>query len=177
MKKVIAAIHNDYDFNAALMSGVGIIFDLAPNIMTLGDRVRAAHMNDKELFIHIDLAEGIGKDKSGMLYVKNLGADGIISTRTSMIKAAGEVGLKTVQRFFALDSQSVDTIKAQKTLKADMIEIMPGIVGKVIKDLKKKIDLPIIAGGLLETEEEAKKAYECGAVAISTGKKELWELV
>lgn len=176
MKKIIAAVHTNEDFAAAILSGVDMIFDLSPSIMTIGERASAAHEKGKELFIHIDLAAGIGKDKAGMLFAKNLGADGIISTRTQMIKIAKETGLKTVQRFFAVDSQSVDTIKAFGLANVDMIEIMPGIVGKVIKRLKEKVSMPIIAGGLIETEAELKKAYENGAVAISTGKRELWGL-
>lgn len=176
MKKIIAAVHTDKDFKDALESSVDMIFDLSPNIMKLDERISAAHLSNKELFIHIDLAEGIGRDKSGMLFVKNLGVDGIISTRTVMIKAAREIGLKTVQRFFAVDSQSVDTIKSINSLRADMIEIMPGIVSKVIKNLKEQINMPIIAGGLIESESEAQEAYKNGAIAISTGKRELWGL-
>lgn len=176
MKKIIAAVHTDEDFNLAIQSKTDMIFDLSPNILTLKNRVKTAHANGKLLFIHIDLAEGIGKDRFGMLYAKELGVDGIISTRSGMIKTAKEVGLKSVQRFFAVDSQSVDTIKSLNALKADMIEIMPGIVSKVIKNLQKEVSLPIIAGGLIETPEEMQEAYRNGAVAISTGKPMLWRL-
>ena len=55
-----------------------------------------------------------------------------------------------------------------------MIEIMPGVVEKVIKYMKEKVSVPIIAGGIIETEEEVKNALDAGATAISTGKKEFW---
>lgn len=53
-----------------------------------------------------------------------------------------------------------------------MIEIMPGTLDKVIKKLKNEINIPIIAGGLIETQEEIKASLESGASAVSTGKKE-----
>ena len=80
-----------------------------------------------------------------------------------------------VQRFFVLDSHSVGTIvDSAKTSKADMIELMPGTVTKVIKQIKAIFDTPIVAGGLIETKEEIDEAYASGVVAVSTGKVELW---
>ena len=175
MGNVIAAVHCDSDFEIALESTVDTVFDLSPNVMTLKDKVHKAHAKGKKLFIHMDLAEGIGKDKFGILHAKEMGIDGVISTRTSLIKAAREAEVCTVQRFFMVDSQSVETtLKTLNISKPNMIELMPGTVGKVISNLKMQMDLPIIAGGLIETIEEANEAYKNGAIAISTGKKELW---
>lgn len=173
---IIAAVRTQEEFDKALISNVNIIFDLSPDLLVLENRIKRSHGKDKKLFIHIDLASGIGKDKSGITYVKELGVDGIISTRVNIIKLARELGLFTVQRFFVVDSQSVDTtIEAVKASKADMIEIMPGVVGKAITVLKKKVDCPIIAGGLIESLDEIKKSIDCGAAAVSTGKFELWQ--
>ena len=106
-----------------------------------------------------------------------MGADGIISTRSNMIKLAKKIGMYTVQRFFIVDSHSVETtLETAKASKADMIEIMPGTVSKVIKTLKKELDMPIVAGGLIETTEEIEDAVLCGVAAISTGKKEFWDI-
>lgn len=107
--------------------------------------------------------------------VKSIGVDGIISTKTNIIKLAKEEQLSTVQRFFIVDSRSIDsTIESIKQSKTDMIEIMPGIIPKAISKIKKEIFIPIIAGGLIETETEMKAALDAGAYAISTGSKALW---
>ena len=37
--------------------------------------------------------------------------------------------------------------------------------------------MPIVAGGLIETKEEIAEAIISGAEAVSTGKKELWEII
>ena len=174
--KVIAAVRTENELISAAESDVKIIFFLAPNILTLKNAVNFVHSKGKKLFIHLDLTEGIGKDKSGILYVKNVGVDGIISTRVSIIKLAREADLFTVQRFFTVDSKSVDTtVEGIKASKADMIEIMPGVVTKAIKMLKEKISTPVIAGGLIESPTEVEEAIKAGAQAISTGKKELWK--
>lgn len=173
--KVIAAVRTQEELLRAAQSEVKIVFDLNPNILTLENSIKILHEAGKKCFIHLDLADGIGKDRSGIAYAKNLGVDGIISTRTGIIKAARELGVFTVQRFFIVDSHSIDTtVEALKSSKAQMIEIMPGSVLKVISRMKETIEVPIIAGGLIETEKEAVEAVKSGASAVSTGAQSLW---
>jgi len=173
--KVIAAVRTREELISAASSDVKIIFDLSPNILTIEENVNIAHKANKKFFIHIDLAEGIGKDKSGIEYVKKLGVDGVISTRTGIIKLARELGIFTVQRFFIVDSHSIETtIESIKTSKPQMIEVMPGSVLKVISRLKEVLEIPIIAGGLIESENEAVNIIKSGASAVSTGKTHLW---
>ena len=144
--------------------------------MTLEKDVESAHAAGKKIFLHMDLAEGIGKDKAGLQYVKMKGVDGIISTKGHIIRTAREHGLLTVQRFFALDSQGISTIR--DTLKLNpphYIEIMPGVIPKLIKRFS-DLSIPIIAGGLIETKAEVTGALRCGAIAVSTGRQELWSV-
>lgn len=173
---VIAAARSDSELLIASKSKVDIIFMLSPNISDIKKQTELVHSRGKKIFIHLDLAEGIGKDEYGIRFAKEQGVDGIISTRTNIIKMAKKEGLFTVQRFFLVDSQSVaTTIESAKASKADMIEIMPGTISKIINRLKEELKTPIVAGGLIETKEEIKEAISCGATAISTGKQEFWE--
>ncbi len=175
---VIAAVRSESELEAALKSPTEMIFDLCPNILTLASVTQKVHSAGKKHFIHLDLAEGIGKDKCGIEYVKSLDIDGIISTRVNIIRSAKELGLFTVQRFFIVDSHSIQTtMDSLRASKADMIEIMPGVVYKVIERLRSLTGVPIIAGGIIDSIEEVKKAINSGATAISSGKKELWESV
>lgn len=89
--KVIAAVRTNEELIRAAASDVKIVFHLSPNILTLENDIRILHRAEKKFFLHIDLAEGIGRDKSGIEYIKRLGVDGIISTRTSIIKYAREL--------------------------------------------------------------------------------------
>ena len=173
--RVIAAVRNEEELVKAIKSQTETIFMLAPNIERLEIQAKAVHSAGKKFFIHLDLAEGIGKDEYGIRFAKKHGADGIISTRSAIIKLAKKEGLFAVQRFFVIDSQSLKmTIESAKASKADMIEIMPATVTKVIKNLKCELEMPIVAGGLIETEVEIKEAIQAGAFAVSTGKEEFW---
>lgn len=143
-RRVAAAVRTQEDFQAALTSKVDVIFLLYSNILTVEEHIRKTHEAGKKVFIHMDFTEGIGKDRAGMEFLKRLNADGILTTKTNMIRPAKEAGLITVQRFFILDSHSVDTaLDSIRIAKPDVVEIMPGVVVKKIKEFADKVNTPI----------------------------------
>ena len=58
---------------------------------------------------------------------------------------------------------------------ADAIEILPGIMPKIIKRFAGLTDKPIIAGGLISDQDDAQSALNAGASAVSTTNLELIE--
>ena len=176
-KKIAAAIRTEDDFNVALESGVDVVFLLYSNIMTIDRRIKQIHDANKKVFIHLDFAEGVGKDKGGIEFLAKNAADGILTTRTNIVRLAKEAGLITVQRFFLVDSHSLNTsVESIRISKPDIIELMPGIVTKKIREFSQIVDMPIIAGGIIETADEVSAALEAGADLVSTGEKSLWNL-
>ena len=176
-KPIAAAIRTERDFSTALKSDVDMVSLLHSNIMTVNQCIKEIHSAGKKAFIHVDFAEGIGKDRFGLEFLSKQGADGVLTTRTNIIKAAKEFNLITVQRFFMIDSHSVGTsIESIKISKPDIIEIMPGIITKKIKEFSEKVDMPIIAGGIVETIEEVRAALAAGATVVSTGEAQLWNI-
>lgn len=173
---IIAAVRDKASFLRALDASPEIIFLLQCSILDIGDSIAAAHQKGKKLFVHIDLATGIGKDEAGIAFLAALGVDGIISTRTAMVRAAKEAGLMCVQRFFMIDSRSVDTaLESLQQSRADMAELMPGVASKAIKTMKSRTRIPLIAGGLIDEKSEIIAALSAGASAISTGNAGLWD--
>ena len=170
---VIAAIR-DNKWQAALASPSEVLFYLEPHLRTIQEKVEQAHAAKKLLFVHLDLAEGIGKDRSGLRYLAEQGVDGIISTKTQLIRQAKDLGLLTVQRFFALDSKGLESIEEMlRSSQPDLIEIVPGVIPKVLTRFAGG-PTPVIAGGLFETKVELTTALGCGVIAVSTGQAELW---
>ena len=124
----------------------------------------------------MDLAEGVGKDRAGIRFLAQCGADGVLSTRAQLIRFAKEQHLLTVQRFFTLDSKGMDSIDDMlRTTEPHMMELMPGIIGKTVQRFSRG-HIPVIAGGLVQTRQEVMDALNSGATAVSTGQKELWYL-
>jgi len=172
---VIAAVRTQAELSDALKSPVSTVFLLHADILNLPSDIKAAHENNKKLFVHLDMAEGIGKDKKGIAYLKGCGIDGIVSTRPNLIKAAKEEGLLTVMRFFAIDSRSIDTATENiRVSSPDMVEMMPGILPEIIEEFRRSNRVSVIAGGLIRNKNDIYRALSAGAIAISTGNRELW---
>jgi len=172
----IIAATDSAGWQTALDSEVSVLFHLNANIMTVDREIKAAKENGRLVFIHIDLAEGIGKDKAGIRWLAACGVDGIISTRTNLIRSAKDFGLITIQRFFILDTKGMHSIRETlENIHPDLIEIMPGVIPKAITLLSEH-GIPIIAGGLIETKAEIMAALSSGAIAVSTGKRDLWSV-
>ncbi len=172
---VIAAVHR-HQLERALKSPVEIIFYLDASLLTIKEHILQAHAADKAVFVHIDLADGIAKDKTAVEFLAACGVDGILSTRPGVIRRAKECGLLAVQRFFVLDSQGVNSIYDMlRTSQPHVIEIMPGVITKIINKFRQE-NVPVIAGGLLETKSEVTAALAGGASGVSTSREELWYL-
>lgn len=172
---IIAAVRSPQEFEEALAAPVSTVFLLSANILTVRETVAAAHDRGKTVFVHVDLTEGLGKDASGIAFLHRLGVDGVISTRGGIIRCAKDSGLATVQRFFIVDSHSVATaIESIRSFSPDCVELMPGIMPKILRSLCPRVAVPVIAGGLIETKEEIIASISAGAAAVSTGRASLW---
>ena len=60
--------------------------------------------------------------------------------------------------------------------ECDAIEVLPGVIPKVIEKLADKAGKPIVAGGLIESKEEVITALNSGATCVSTTRKEIWTM-
>ncbi|MCK8817454.1 glycerol-3-phosphate responsive antiterminator [Natroniella sulfidigena] len=177
-RPVIAAVKDLSDLEAVPKEKVAAIFILGGDIFSLPEIVAAAIELDKLVFLHIDLVKGIGKDKYGMKYLaEEVGIDGIVTTKSYLIREAKKCGLITIQRLFILDSSAFDSgISIIKSSNPDLVEVLPGLVFPHISDeLTDKLEQPIIAGGLIRNQKELDFVLDSGILAVSTSSKRLWE--
>ncbi|MCX7772226.1 MAG: glycerol-3-phosphate responsive antiterminator [Clostridia bacterium] len=175
---VIAAVRHEEDLAHALCSQVQTVFLLQADIFNVQPMVDRIHSAGKTAFIHMDFLEGLGRDQKAIDYLhETVQADGIISTKTNHIKHAKGRGLFAIQRFFLVDSLSYET--AVKTVEAagpDMVEVMPGVMPRIIRRLAEQLRMPVIAGGLVTSKDEVIEILKAGAMGVSTARKELWSL-
>ena len=76
-----------------------------------------------------------------------------------------------------LDSRSLGSFEAQiQTSKPDFVEILPGLLPKVIAELRQRLDVPIIAGGFIQEKEDVIAAIQAGALAVSASLPEIWSM-
>lgn len=175
---IIPAIKNDTYLKEAIESSSEIVFIIMANILNIKDIVNQLKKADKIVYVHVDMVEGISSSSSGVEYLmKEVNPDGIITTKHSIVSFANKNAIKVIQRFFILDSFSLNnTIVNIKENKPSAVEILPGIMPKVIKKISNSVRVPIIAGGLIENKEDIINALGAGAVGISTTSRNIWEI-
>ena len=104
-------------------------------------------------------------------------ADGIITTKPALIRRGRELSLCTVLRYFLIDSMALENIRNQKhTVKPDFIEVLPGLMPKVIGQLCQISRTPIIAGGLLNDKEDVMNVLSAGVIAVSSTNQDVWQM-
>ena len=182
MSPIIAAVKDDAELTQCLASDIEVIFILYGDVCTIPaiiDRIKDA---GRIAMVHLDLVAGLTQKEVSVDYIRyRTRADGIITTRTNLIRHAKEIGLATVLRFFILDSMALSNIEKQAQLsfsaQPDVIEILPGvIVPKVMRRICAMSRVPVIAGGLIHDKEAVMNMLKNGAVAISTSSPEVWRM-
>ena len=175
---VIAAVKDDAGLDAALNSDVAVIFLLYGDILTVERMVDRVHDAGKRAFVHLDLIDGLSaREVAADFIARHTDADGIISTRSALVRRAGELGLLTIQRFFLLDSMALRNMEKQLAQDAsDLIEVLPGRMPKMIRRIRERTDKPVIAGGLISDKEDVTGALGAGAAAVSSTDPAVWAM-
>ena len=151
---VIAAVKTDDALTAALASPCSTVFLLASTLLNVGELVRRIHAAGKLAVVHIDLVDGL---------------------------SAREVAVNSLIALchpaFILDSLSLNNLSGQlEQGKPDFVEILPGIMPRVITEISTRTRVPVIAGGLLRDKADVMAAMRAGAAAVSTSAPSLWDI-
>jgi glycerol uptake operon antiterminator len=172
---VILAVKSMEGLEKSLAGSGRIVFVLFGDIISIPGIVSKIKDAGKIALVHIDLIDGLtSRDIVVDFIAENTRADGILSTKANLVKRAKSRRLLTVQRFFVLDSMALINIEKQFPLDhADAVEILPGVMPKVIRRIVKMINKPVIAGGLISDKEDVQHALEAGAVSVSASNIDL----
>lgn len=175
---VITAVKDDKGLEHALEKDCAMVFILYGNICSIGGIVDRIKEQGKLAIVHVDLIAGLSSKEVAVDYIKqNTRADGIISTKPVLVKHAMELGLIGGQRTFIIDSMALDNTRKQlSSFKPDFMEIMPGVMPKVLKQVREMTTVPLVAGGLLSDKHDIMAAFQAGVDAVSTTKEAMWEV-
>lgn len=157
---------------------IRVVFILFGDICTIREIVNRVKQTGRTAMVHIDLITGLGSKEVAVDYIKQYTkADGIITTKPLLIKRGKELSLCTVLRYFLIDSMALENIRnQQRMVKPDFIEVLPGLMPKVIEQICQTSRVPIIAGGLITDKEAVMGALSAGAIAVSTTNRDVWRM-
>lgn len=175
-QKIIPAVRTPEDLQAACQSEWPAVFLLTGDLLTVENYVGQLLRAGKLVFLHVDFITGLGGDPIVMKFIaEKVRPTGIISTKSHFVKHAKKNGLMAIQRIFLIDTSALEHgIQNIEQSGPDAVEVMPALIPRVIRDLKSRISLPIIAGGLIRDRSEIDTALQAGAVAVSMGDKRVW---
>ncbi|WP_100488918.1 glycerol-3-phosphate responsive antiterminator [Sporolactobacillus pectinivorans] len=176
-KSVIPAVNNMKDFEKLLGTPARSVIVLDSHLSQIDAIARMARQHHKSVFLHADLIQGLKNDLYAAEFIcQNIRPYGIISTRANVLEVAKKRGLVTVLRIFLLDSRSIETgYRLLDQVHPDLVELLPGLIPEMIREVREKAGIPVIAGGLIRTKEEINHAFAAGAAAVSTSNRELWK--
>lgn len=179
---VIAAVKNDAGLQAAVeMKEIQVIFVLYGDVCTIPEILERIKAAGKKAMVHIDLIAGLSaKEISVEFIARQTRADGIITTKPALVRRAKELGIFAVLRFFVIDSLALKNIENLEmqcgTSRPDFIEVLPGVMPKVLGRIAKVSRIPMIAGGLITEKEDVIAALSAGAIAVSSTNQDVWNL-
>ena len=174
---VVAAVKDDEALEVALKSDLKVIFVLFGNILSVKDIGKKISDNNKIGILHIDLVEGLSSNEFALKFLKeNTDFKGVISTKPQVLRNAKKLGFIVIQRVFMIDSLSKENMKNHLVKECDAVEILPGLLFKIIKEISSTLDKPLISGGLISDKEDVVETLKSGATCISTTKKEIWSM-
>lgn len=178
---IIAAVKDEKGLQNCLdKEELTVIFILFGDIRSIKDIVERIHRAGKIAMVHIDLITGLSSKEVAVDYIcEEVHADGIISTKAPLISRARKLGAYTVLRFFLIDSmalKNIENLGKQHEQLPDVVEVLPGLMPKVLKRVSRLCRVPVIAGGLISDKEDVMGALGAGAAAVSTTNQDVWDL-
>ncbi|MFX3632386.1 MAG: glycerol-3-phosphate responsive antiterminator [Candidatus Pristimantibacillus sp.] len=173
---IIASVTKEEQLVHVLQSDVQRINLMAGHIGNLEAFIDQLHEAGKQVYVHMEMISGLGKDAHAIAYLRSkFKADGILTTKSNAVAAAKQVGMRSIQRIFAIDTAAINTaIRMISNTNPDEVELMPGLMPRVVKELKMTIKQPLIVGGLIRHEQEIIEALASGADYISSGDPLMW---
>ncbi|WP_214823918.1 glycerol-3-phosphate responsive antiterminator [Exiguobacterium algae] len=174
---ILPAIRDMRDLETFLKSDLQVGVLLEVHLGRLHAVFKLLAEQNKNIFVHIDLIQGLKADEHATEYVcQTFKPYGIISTKTGVIQKAKQNGVLTVQRLFLIDSSSLDkSLRHIQRAQPDYIEVLPGLVPKYITHIRQETGIPVFAGGLISSKEEVEAAIEAGASVVTTSNRALWK--
>lgn len=175
---VIASIKDEDGLRAVLRVSCPVVFVLFGSVMTIPKIVEILKAEGRTVFVDVDLVDGFSPKPVVVDFLKeNTRTDGVLSSKSIMVRASKAAGLLAIHRFFLVDSFSYNNLPKQVGLSgADAIEILPGCMPRVISWVRHDTDLPLIAGGLVCDKRDVISALGAGAIAIASSNRDVWRM-
>jgi glycerol uptake operon antiterminator len=173
---IIAALRRSGDMEAAIAGEPDGVFLMFGDVNGCGAAINRLKDAGKSVFVHIDLIKGLSSDKEAVEFIAaEARPTGIVTTKGHLIKEIRKAGLKAVHQLFMIDTQAFNSaVKSVRDSSPDIVEIMPALMTRVMREWKAEVELPLVAAGLVRGREEVGSLLGSGCDAVAVGDPRLW---
>jgi glycerol uptake operon antiterminator len=170
-----AAVTADEHITAAIESPAQILFILRGDGFDLTPLVKRIHQAGKLVAVHLDLIAGLRADRAGVAWLARSQPDAIISSHGQLMPAIRKEGITAIQRLLLVRRSHLATaLDAMSRSAPDILEVLPGVILPDVVHLMPAFGVPLLAGGFVRTEPEARAIMAAGAVGVTTSWPPLW---
>jgi len=175
-RQLIPAITNVKDLEYFLTLDHPICVVMSIHVSMIKRVVERLKAQNKTVWLHLDLIPGLSSDEHGAQYaIQFFGIDGIVSTKTNAIKAAKKKKVTAIFRIFLIDTASMEkSLTRVDEIKPDYIEFLPALAHRILPEIRHRISVPVIGGGLIQTQSDIDDCFASGMVAVTVSKTNLW---
>lgn len=172
-----AAVTLDTQLTPALESRAPIVFLLRGNGLTLGSVIARIHESGKLAAVHLDLVDGVRADGHGISWLARSGADAIVTSHGRLMTAIREERAVAILRLLLSRRTHLDSaFSVVRNAKPDIIEFLPGVALPSLASAMPPLDVPLLAGGFIRSEADARAVIATGVIGLTTSAADLWGL-
>ena len=148
------------------------IFASSPVITAVKDDTGLTHAVEKDCTIVFILYGNVCNIPSIVEKVKERGKLAIVHVDLIAGLSSKEVAVDYIKE----NTRADGIISTRPGMVKDFMEIMPGMMPKILKRIRETTSVLLVAGGLLSDKQDIMAAFQAGVDAVSTTKEELWEV-
>ena len=169
IKGIIPAVNDFRQYRRFLESEYETCVIMHCTIFELDTMFKGIAENGKNALIHCDLIKGLSADEYGAEYLcGKLHPAGLISIKPSVITACKKHKVTAVQRAFLIDSSALEkSITSIERTRPDYVELLPALCTTLFPALRERLNIPLIAGGLIQSKEMAEDILKTGVEAVT----------
>ncbi len=166
---IIPAVNDFKQFRMFLESEYPACVLMHCRLSDLDTMFETLRTRGKNALVHCDLIKGLSADEYGAEHLCSRFAPlAVISIKPAVITACKRLRVTAVQRAFLIDSSALEkSLAAIEKTKPDYVELLPALCRELFPVLRKRLNIPLIAGGLIQSRKMAEEILNCGVEAVT----------
>ncbi|PXX71746.1 glycerol uptake operon antiterminator [Nocardia tenerifensis] len=131
----------------------------------------------KTVMVNIDSCPGLATDRSGVDFLHEIGASGVVSTRVAPLERARALTMLSMHKVFVTDRSNLNrSVEAVKRSTPDLVELMPAPIIPWMSEEARSALSPFVAAGFVADKSGVIHSLATGALAAASSDSGLWSL-